>query len=214
MAKVDMSIRKRERNRMKQKLSRKCAAVMSLYGGTQRDVAEYCEVTEAQFSTYITGKNIPCTRDDFIRIMGKLDELLAEAGPITSPKQEELPLEPPKKRPEDIDTKGILEDAMARVGKVEDETGWKRVAPIPGDINPAPQVSLDDPWTEQIGGAHYKDCKIQPAFYSHSNKLGFLEGCIVKRITRHDKPTGKGKEDLEKIIHEARLLIQMNYGEG
>jgi hypothetical protein len=40
--------------------------------------------------------------------------------------------------------------------------------------------------------------------------LGFLEGCIVKRITRwRDKPAATRFEDLEKIKHEIDLLIQL-----
>ena len=34
----------------------------------------------------------------------------------------------------------------------------------------------------QEGGGHYKSKAIQPIQYIHANKLGFLEGCIVKRI--------------------------------
>lgn len=65
----------------------------------------------------------------------------------------------------------------------------------------------------QIGGDHYKDCAIQPAVYSQKNKLGFLEGCVVKRVTRHDKPTGKGRQDIEKAIHELQLVLEIEYGE-
>lgn len=66
----------------------------------------------------------------------------------------------------------------------------------------------------QVGGSHYKDCAIQPIQYIEANKLAFLEGCVVKRVTRHDKPTGKGREDIEKAIHELQLLLQLRYGEG
>ena len=63
----------------------------------------------------------------------------------------------------------------------------------------------------QIGGDHYKTCTIQPVVYTHANKLGFLEGCVVKRLTRHDKPTGKGKQDIEKAIHELQLILELTY---
>ena len=59
----------------------------------------------------------------------------------------------------------------------------------------------------QVAGSHYKDKPIQPVEYIHANKLGFLEGCIVKRITRwRDKD---GFRDLEKIKHEVDLLIEL-----
>lgn len=62
----------------------------------------------------------------------------------------------------------------------------------------------------QVAGGHYKDKKIQPVQYIHANGLGFLEGCIVKRITRwRDKPSADPFEDLRKIKHEVDLLIEM-----
>jgi len=62
----------------------------------------------------------------------------------------------------------------------------------------------------QIAGTHYKDKAIQPVEYIHANGLGFLEGCIVKRITRwRDKPAESRFQDLEKIKHEVDLLIEL-----
>ncbi|QAU22873.1 hypothetical protein EO087_01780 [Dyella sp. M7H15-1] len=66
----------------------------------------------------------------------------------------------------------------------------------------------------QVGGSHYLDCTIQPVQYIEANALGFLEGCVVKRVTRHAKPTGKGRQDLEKAIHELQLLIEHRYGDA
>lgn len=63
----------------------------------------------------------------------------------------------------------------------------------------------------QIGGDHYKGCKIQPVQYAEANDLRFLEACVVKRVTRHDKPTGKGRQDIEKAIHELQLLLEHRY---
>lgn len=63
----------------------------------------------------------------------------------------------------------------------------------------------------QIGGSHYKDCAIQPIQYIEANHLQFLEGNVVKRVTRHDKTTGKGAQDIEKAIHELQLLLELRY---
>lgn len=63
----------------------------------------------------------------------------------------------------------------------------------------------------QIGGEHYKSARIQPVEYIEANNLPFLEGCVLKRITRHGKPTGKGKQDIEKAIHELQLLLELRY---
>jgi len=59
----------------------------------------------------------------------------------------------------------------------------------------------------QVGGGHYKDQKIQPIEYIHANKLPFIEGSVVKYITRwRDKG---GVQDLEKIKHYIDLLIDL-----
>lgn len=64
----------------------------------------------------------------------------------------------------------------------------------------------------QIGGSHYREGRIQPVQYIEANQLGFLEGCVVKRLTRHNRDTGKGRQDIEKAIHELQLLLELRYG--
>lgn len=59
----------------------------------------------------------------------------------------------------------------------------------------------------QIGGTHYKKNAIQPWDYIIANDLGYLEGNIVKYISRW-KEKG-GIEDLRKIIHYAQKLIEV-----
>jgi hypothetical protein len=60
---------------------------------------------------------------------------------------------------------------------------------------------------EQVSGNHYKNMVIQPVEFIHANNLGFLEGCIIKRICRWRNKDGI--KDLEKIRHEVDLLIQL-----
>ena len=62
---------------------------------------------------------------------------------------------------------------------------------------------------KQIGGDHYKKMAIQPSHYIVKNKLGWYEGNIVKYITRHS--IKGGKQDVEKVIHYAQLLIEDRY---
>jgi len=64
----------------------------------------------------------------------------------------------------------------------------------------------------QVGGNHYKDCVIQPTEYIVKNKLDFLEGNVVKYITRH-KTKGQ-EEDIRKVIHYAELILEYTYGKG
>ncbi len=61
----------------------------------------------------------------------------------------------------------------------------------------------------QVAGNHYKNFPIQPVEYTTKNKLSFLQGCIIKRITRYNIKGGKGLEDLEKIKHEIDLIIEL-----
>lgn len=61
---------------------------------------------------------------------------------------------------------------------------------------------------EQVGGAHYKDLPIQPAEYTERNKLTYLEGAVVKYITRWRSKNGL--EDLEKAKHCIDLIIEIN----
>jgi hypothetical protein len=63
---------------------------------------------------------------------------------------------------------------------------------------------------KQVGGNHYKDCTIQPVEFIAKNKIGFLEGNIIKYATRHAKK-GEGKKDVEKIIHYAQLILELHY---
>jgi hypothetical protein len=62
-----------------------------------------------------------------------------------------------------------------------------------------------------VGGSHYINCVIQPGEYIEANKLLYFEGSVVCRVTRHDKPTGKGREDIEKAIHELQLILKFRY---
>ena len=64
---------------------------------------------------------------------------------------------------------------------------------------------------KQIGGDHYKNFKIQPVEFSTINNLGFLAGCIVKRICRYQSQEDPIK-DLQKIKHEVDLIMEIQEG--
>jgi hypothetical protein len=64
----------------------------------------------------------------------------------------------------------------------------------------------------QVGGDHYKGCAIQPVEYIAANDLNYFEGNIVKYITRHRRK-GSGREDIEKVIHYAQLMLELEYGD-
>lgn len=76
----------------------------------------------------------------------------------------------------------------------------------PTDKMPIPTNSALD---KQIGGTHYRQGKIQPIEYIVANGLGYIPGSVVKRVTRYNQETGKGRQDIEKAIHELQLLLEL-----
>ena len=61
---------------------------------------------------------------------------------------------------------------------------------------------------QQVGGAHYAVKAIQPWDYIIANDLGYLEGNIVKYVSRW-KDKG-GVQDLKKAQHYLQKLIEVN----
>lgn len=71
-------------------------------------------------------------------------------------------------------------------------------------MNTTPQVSKVN--SIQIGGEHYKSKGIQPWDYIIANNIQYLEGNIIKYVTRwRDKG---GIKDLEKAAHYLDKLIE------
>ena len=61
---------------------------------------------------------------------------------------------------------------------------------------------------QQVGGAHYATKAIQPWDFIIANNLGYLEGNIVKYVSRW-KDKG-GVQDLKKAQHYLQKLIEVN----
>lgn len=62
-----------------------------------------------------------------------------------------------------------------------------------------------NPLDKQIAGDHYKKLKIQPVAYIQENNIGYMEGNVIKYVTRwRDK---NGLADLEKAKHYLEMLI-------
>ena len=59
----------------------------------------------------------------------------------------------------------------------------------------------------QVAGDHYKGKAIQPWDYIVSNSLGYLEGNIIKYITRY--PEKGGLADVYKAKHYIEKLIEV-----
>lgn len=58
----------------------------------------------------------------------------------------------------------------------------------------------------QEGGSHYKDMKIQPVEFILANNLGFIEGNVVKYVSRWKNKNGV--QDLKKARHFLDILIE------
>lgn len=64
----------------------------------------------------------------------------------------------------------------------------------------------------QVGGSHYKDMAIQPVEFIHANGIGYLEGNVIKYVSRWRKKNGIA--DLEKARHYIDLLIELECKHG
>jgi hypothetical protein len=59
----------------------------------------------------------------------------------------------------------------------------------------------------QVAGNHYKDLAIQPVEYIHANNIGYMEGNVIKYVSRWRAKNGI--KDLEKAKHYIELLIEL-----
>lgn len=62
---------------------------------------------------------------------------------------------------------------------------------------------------KQVGGSHYQ-LPIQPIDYIYENKIPYLEGNVIKYVTRH--ASKNGIEDINKAIHYLELIKEKHYG--
>lgn len=60
---------------------------------------------------------------------------------------------------------------------------------------------------KQVNGNHYKEMKIQPVEFIYANNIPFLEGNVIKYVSRWKNKNGIA--DLEKAKHYIELLIEL-----
>lgn len=58
----------------------------------------------------------------------------------------------------------------------------------------------------QVGGNHYSKLGIQPVEYIMKNNIPFVEGSVIKYVTRWRSKNGV--EDLKKAVHFLQILIE------
>jgi hypothetical protein len=75
------------------------------------------------------------------------------------------------------------------------------------------EESMDqvDALMKQVGGNHYASMAIQPVEFIVANNLTFLEGNVVKYISRHHAKNGA--DDVRKAIHYCELILRTVYNE-
>ena len=97
---------------------------------------------------------------------------------------------------------GIFND-QAQADQFEKDYGalseFKKTGIKPSDSNSSLNV--------QISGDHYRYLSIQPVEYIHANKIPFIEGSVIKYVTRWREKGGI--KDLEKAKHFIDLLIEL-----
>ena len=82
-----------------------------------------------------------------------------------------------------------------------------RNAATPTWSTPMPEATAPNPLAQQVGGNHYKDLKIQPVEYIHANNIGYMEGNVIKYVSRWRNKNGIA--DLQKAKHYIELLIEL-----
>lgn len=60
----------------------------------------------------------------------------------------------------------------------------------------------------QVGGSHYKDMAFQPIELIAALRCSFIQGCIIKYISRYKNKNGA--QDIKKCIHYAQLAIELD----
>ena len=75
------------------------------------------------------------------------------------------------------------------------------------------EESMDqvDALMKQVGGNHYASMAIQPVEFIVANNLTFLEGNVVKYISRHHAKNVA--DDVRKAIHYCELILRTVYNE-
>jgi hypothetical protein len=68
-----------------------------------------------------------------------------------------------------------------------------------------------NPSDRQEGGEHY-NMPIQPTEFIFKNGIPFIEGNIIKYVTRHRQKNGA--EDILKAIHYLELILEYDYNES
>jgi len=65
---------------------------------------------------------------------------------------------------------------------------------------------------DPINPNYYTDMPIPPSHYNYANGIGYLEGNVIKYISRHKSKNGA--EDIRKAIKYCELILELEYKVG
>ncbi|MCY1448614.1 hypothetical protein D3C87_601000 [compost metagenome] len=82
---------------------------------------------------------------------------------------------------------------------------------IPESIKPLPDIVEPSQLDIQEGGNHYKSMAIQPVQFIKANNIPFIEGNVIKYVSRHRNKNGA--DDIKKAIHFLNMLLEFDYPE-
>lgn len=74
------------------------------------------------------------------------------------------------------------------------------------DIIYTPPPDITTALDKQVSGTHYKNLTIQPIEYIQANNIPYMEGNVIKYVTRWRAKAGLA--DLEKAKHYLEMLIE------
>ena len=69
-------------------------------------------------------------------------------------------------------------------------------------------MEVNNALSTQVGGSHYKSLNMQPVEFIVKANLSYIQGNIVKYITRYKNKNGL--QDVEKCMHYAQLAIDLD----
>lgn len=100
----------------------------------------------------------------------------------------------------DIGVTYKISDVDGQIYQLEGKSGWYSEGCFILDTKNVTPLAI------QHGGTHYKKLKIQPVEYIMANGIPYMEGNVIKYVSRW-KDKG-GIEDLKKAKHYLEILIE------
>ncbi len=106
----------------------------------------------------------------------------------------------------------LVKKIRAAIANVSKSLVMTKASWIPG-MKDEPIGAVDAPPSAlavQVDGSHYKEMPIQPVEFIYRNNIGYMEGNVIKYVSRWRSKGGIA--DLHKAKHYIDLLIEMEAG--